>query len=690
LEKDDQIYNRELSWLAFNERVLQEAQDCTVPLIQRLRFLGIFSNNQDEFIKVRVANLMRMSHVRSGKGSYTVEGFPVADILREVNSRMAYSQRIFSQVYEGILVEMEAHHIYLLNEQQIDKKQRAFCREYFSREVSPWLVPLMVRKTTQLPFLSDNDLYLAVRMTLTERYSHRYAIIRVPVSRSTPRFVELPSAPGRKELIFLDDIIRLCLDEVFFMFSYDQISAHTFKIIRDAWLTVDDDMSKSLLEKVEQGLEERLHGDPVRLIYDHEMPADLLELIMGKLKLRKHDILGGDRYHMMKHLMKFPTVDPALEYEQYQPLPHPDLDRLSSILKVIRRKDIFLNYPYHTFDHLIDFLREAAIDPKVTTICITLYRTAGRSRVINALINAAENGKQVIVLEELMARFDEEQNVENSDLLQKAGIRVIHGFKALKVHCKLIYVERREKGHPRGYAYIGTGNFNETTARIYGDFGLFTAHEQIVQDVRGVFDFLQNTHKHLLYRHLVVSPYSMRDRLEKLIDQEIKNRSKGKRAFICAKFNGLTDVRMIRLLYKASQAGVEVRLIVRGACCLHPQMKGLSENIRAISIVDRYLEHARLMIFHNDGEDQTYITSADWMTRNLDNRIEVATPIYDPEIKQTIRDIFEIQWADNVKARDLTLPGSNTYVKAEGKPPWHSQIELYDFYKQNIEVVYAD
>ncbi|MCC8187261.1 MAG: polyphosphate kinase 1 [Bacteroides sp.] len=688
-EKNVQIYNREVSWLAFNDRVLQEAQDITVPLIQRLRFLGIFSNNQDEFIKVRVANLMRLSRIRGDKIQKTMEGFPVIEILKQVNSHMAYSQRIFSRVYTEILEEMESHHIYILNEQQINNRQRDFCREYFTREVSPWLVPLMVRKSTQLPFLTDNDLYLAVRMSLSTRNSHKYALIRIPVSRATPRFVELPSVAGRKELIFLDDVIRLCLNEIFFMFNYDEITAHTFQIIRDAQLTVDDDISKSIIEKVEQGLEGRLHGDPVRLIYDSGMPPDLLELIMGKLKLRKYDIMGGGRYHMMKHLMKFPVVDRSLEYEEHTPLPHPSLNRLSSILRVIREKDIFLNYPYHTFDHLIDFLREAAIDPKVTTICITLYRTAERSRVINALINAAENGKQVIVLEELMARFDEEQNVENSDLLQKVGIRVIHGFKALKVHCKLIYVERREKGHCRGYAYIGTGNFNETTARIYGDFGLFTTHEQIVHDVRGVFDFLQNTHKHLLYRHLLVSPYYMRSRIEKMIEREIKNSRKGKKASICAKFNGLTDVRMIRLLYKASQAGVEIRLIIRGACCLHPQMQGLSDHIRAISIVDRYLEHARLMIFHNDGEEQTYITSGDWMTRNLDNRIEVAVPIYDPEIRHTIRDIFEIQWADNVKARDLTLLGSNAYVKPEGEPPCHSQIELYEYYKQNIEVIYA-
>jgi len=629
-----QIYNRELSWLAFNNRVLQEAQDHTVPLIQRLRFLGIFSNNQDEFIKVRVANLLRMQRLKDGKNQKTVEGYPVKDILAEVYEQIETSQKSFTDTYESILSEMEQNGIYVLNEKEISAEQTAFCKDYFSRQVSPLIVPLMIRKSTKMPFLSDQNVYHAVKMSLDDQKSIRYAIIPLPITKECPRFVQLPSPEGRKDIIFLDDIIRLCLNEIFFMFPHDQISAHTFKVIRDANLTVDDDISKSLLEKMEASLENRQHREAVRMVYDHEMPDDLLEILTSKLKLKDFKILGSRRYHMMKYLMKFPVVNPALEYDNPPPLYHPEIPHFSSIIQVIKEKDIFLNFPYHTFNHVIDFLREAAIDPKVSRICITLYRTAEQSKVINVLINAAENGKEVIVLEELMARFDEEQNVVNSDKLQKAGIKVIHGIPGLKVHSKLIYVERKEKGVLVGYTYVGTGNFNESTAQIYSDFGLLTSHPQIALDANAVFEFLQNPHKHFTYKQLIVSPYFMRNHFEKLIEKEIRNKKKGKKAYIYAKFNGLTDTRMINLLYKASQAGVEIRLIIRGTCCLQPQVKGQSDHIRATSIVDKYLEHTRLFIFHSGGEEQTYISSADWMTRNLDNRIEVGVPILDKKIKK--------------------------------------------------------
>ncbi|MCD7977159.1 MAG: polyphosphate kinase 1 [Tannerellaceae bacterium] len=677
-----QIYNRELSWLAFNNRVLQEAQDHTVPLIQRLRFLGIFSNNQDEFIKVRVANLLRMQRLKDGKNQKTVEGYPVKDILAEVYEQIETSQKSFTDTYESILSEMEQNGIYVLNEKEISAEQTAFCKDYFSRQVSPLIVPLMIRKSTKMPFLSDQNVYHAVKMSLDDQKSIRYAIIPLPITKECPRFVQLPSPEGRKDIIFLDDIIRLCLNEIFFMFPHDQISAHTFKVIRDANLTVDDDISKSLLEKMEASLESRQHGEAVRMVYDHEMPDDLLEILTSKLKLKDFKILGSRRYHMMKYLMKFPVVNPALEYDNPPPLYHPEIPHFSSIIQVIKEKDIFLNFPYHTFNHVIDFLREAAIDPKVSRICITLYRTAEQSKVINVLINAAENGKEVIVLEELMARFDEEQNVVNSDKLQKAGIKVIHGIPGLKVHSKLIYVERKEKGVLVGYTYVGTGNFNESTAQIYSDFGLLTSHPQIALDANAVFEFLQNPHKHFTYKQLIVSPYFMRNHFEKLIEKEIRNKKKGKKAYIYAKFNGLTDTRMINLLYKASQAGVEIRLIIRGTCCLQPQVKGQSDHIRATSIVDKYLEHTRLFIFHSGGEEQTYISSADWMTRNLDNRIEVGVPILDKKIKKTIRDVFDIQWADNIKARDLRVLGKNNYIKKNAKKPCRSQLALYDYYAQ--------
>ncbi|MCD8179193.1 MAG: polyphosphate kinase 1 [Tannerellaceae bacterium] len=467
------INNRDLSWLSFNERVLQEAQDKSVPLIQRLRFLGIFSNNQDEFIKVRVANIIRFANLRERKVTRFSGGYDPKDLLPLVHDKVLKAQNKFTETYLSLLAEMEQEGIYLINERQLNPEQKQFCRDYFNSVVSPLLVPLIIRKRTQMPFLRDNRIYLAVRM-ITGKSNLRYAIIQIPVNSSCPRFVVLPSEKGRTDIIFLDDIIRLCLDEIFFMFNYDAISAYTFKFMRDALLTIDDDISKSLVEKMEDGIQNRLHGQPVRMVYDREMPEDLLKVIAGKLKLKDQGVLeAGGRYHLLRDLMKFPFIRPELENVNPAPLPHPHIKPNSSILRVIRKKDILLNYPYYTFTHFIDFLREAAIDPHVERIYITLYRTAEHSKVINALINAAKNGKEVVVLLELLARFDEEQNVEYSELLQREGVKVIHGIAGLKVHSKLVLVERKAKVGVHGFAYIGTGNFNESTARIYGDFGLF-------------------------------------------------------------------------------------------------------------------------------------------------------------------------------------------------------------------------
>ncbi len=672
--------NRELSWLAFNDRVLQEARDPSVPLMQRLRFLGIFSSNQDEFIKVRLANLERMAKsrfksVRKLSGDY----YP-GDLLPLVNEKIHQNQKIFTRVYDGIIMEMETRGIRVINETMLDEEQKAFALDYFARVVSMRLVPLIVNKAHPLPFLADDQIYLGVKMTRGK--DSRYAIIRMPVSIDSPRFIRLPSPEGRCDIIFLDDLIRVCLNDIFFMFNYDEISAHTFKVMRDAELTLDDDVSTSLVEKMEQGIENRMHGRPVRLVHAEGMPADFLNLLIRKLKLAKAQLAPGGRYHMMKDLMKFPKVAPDLEERAAPPLPHPDIVPFSSILKVIRKKDVLVNFPYHTFNHFVDFLREAAIDPKVKSIFITLYRTADRSKVINTLVNAARNGKNVVALVELLARFDEEKNIEAVDTLQEAGVRVIHGLPDLKVHSKLVLVERQEAGGKlKGYAYIGTGNFNENTAALYGDLGLFTAQPDIVTDARVVFEFLMTTHRRFETKTLLVAPYYMRKRLVRLIRREIKNARAGKKAYIHAKCNSLTDERMVRLLYRASQAGVEVRLIIRGASCLIPGVPGLSENIRAISIVDKYLEHCRLFLFANGGEEKVFISSADWMTRNLDKRLEVGVPIFYESVKRTLRDFFDIQWADNVKARDLAELGVNTYVSGAGREPLRSQTALYEYYR---------
>ncbi len=683
----DFIYNnREVSWLSFNERVLQEAQDPTVPLLSRLQFLGIFSNNQDEFYKVRVANLLRLIADKRQKQPKLLGGYSPAELLTAVKERTDKGREAFDRTYREILSQMESEGIFVVDEKSITEEQKDFCREYFASVVSQRLVPLILRKQGKMPFLPDGNIYLGVRMTSKGEKNARYAIVRIPVSSACPRFVVLPSAEGRKDVIFLDDIIRLMIDEIFFMFNYDEISANAFKIMRDAELAIDEDVSKSLFERIAEGVESRRYGSPIRLIYDSEMPADLRDLLAARLKIKGDMLAPGGKYHLMKDLTKFPKVRKDLLTVNPMPLQHPDVIPFQSIINVVQRKDIFFNYPYHSFQHFIDFLREAAIDPAVENIYITLYRTAEHSKVINALTNAARNGKQVSVLVELKARFDEEQNIENTDQLQRNGVRVIYAIEDLKVHSKIVLVERKEGSHLRGYAYVGTGNFNEDTARIYGDYGLLTSHKGIVDDVRNVFQFLMNSHKRFKYKHLLVSPYYMRDEFMELIDRERKNAEKGRPAYIFAKCNSLTDERIIEKLYEAGQAGVDIRLIVRGACCIVPQVKGMSDNIRAISIVDKYLEHARVYIFCNGGSPKTYIGSADWMARNLDKRVEVLAPIMDKNIAHVLQKVFDIQWSDNVKARDLADQQGNSYIERfEGTEQVRSQTALYDYYKSFID-----
>lgn len=684
------LYNRELSWISFNERVMQEAQDRSVPLLQRLRFLGIYSNNQDEFFKVRVANLERMMLLRGARTKEMQGGDTLEALLAKVYDRLNGLQQAFEQTYREIVTEMEGYGIFIVDETRLTETQAEFCREYFADKISPLLVPLLVRKSTKLPFLRDGRIYHAVKMTGVgsgKGSTVRYAIVEIPGTATLPRFIVLPpSAEGKTEIIFVDDIIRLCLDEVFFMFDYDKIEAYAFKFMRDAEMSLDDDVNKSIIEKMEQGIDKRKHGRPVRLVYDETMPADLLETITEKLGLRpgSGNVRPGGRYHLMRDLMKFPKVNPELEYHNPTPLRHPAIKPFSSIFEVIRRQDILLNYPYHTFNHFIDFLREAAMDPKTVSISMTLYRTAERSKIIRALINAAKNGKKVVVFMELLARFDEERNIDNAETLREAGIKVIYGIEGLKVHSKLVLVERREGARTRGYVHVGTGNFNEDTAGVYSDFSLFTANRDVAEDARQVFEFLQTSYKHMDTKQLLVSPFNMRKSFDELIDAEIENAKKKKKAYIYAKCNSLTDEKIIQRLYKASAAGVKVRLIVRGACCLMPGVEEISENIAGISIVDKYLEHARLFIFCNGGKERAFIGSADWMTRNLNRRVEVAIPILDKKILAVLKKVFSIQWHDNVKARDLEYPLQNRYRGDEENAAVgeriRSQVALYDYY----------
>ena len=675
--------NRELSWLDFNERVLQEATDPSVPLLQRIRFLGIFTNNQDEFIKVRLAHLIRLCQTKDTAKTLFTGDYEAAQLLPLVDKRLRTTKERFTIVYNELMRELQQNNISILNEHQLSDEQIAFLRDYYTNIISPRLVPLIVRKSVEIPFLEDSKVYLAVK--ITNNTSTRYAIIQIPTSSACPRLVVLPSKnKEHNEIIFIDDVIRLLLDDIFFMFRYTKIEAYAFKFSRDSHMMIEDDFSKSLHEKMEEGLTSRMHGKPIRIVYDKEMPKDLLDLISKKLGLKDPERIDeGGKYQLLSDFRKFPKLRPDLENQNPEPLYHWLINPADSFLKNLRSRDILLCYPYQTFTHFIDFLREAAIDPRVERIYITLYRTAGRSKVINALANAAKNGKKVIAIIELMARFDEEQNVANTDFLQRAGVKVIHGIQSLKIHSKTVLIERRESKGIRGYCYVGTGNFNENTAKIYSDFGLFTTNTAIVEDIRKVFDFLLHPHRHHNHSELLVAPYDMRDKIEKLVHHEITNKRIGKPAYIHAKFNSLTDKKMIDLLYKASQEGVQIRLIVRGSCCLAPKVNGLSENIEVISIVDKYLEHARMMIFANGGKEKHFILSADLMTRNLDRRIEIGVPIQDNSIKKLLTKYFDTQWKDNVKARSLEYYGENEQVKTPSENQYRAQDELYKMLNRN-------
>ncbi len=678
--------NRELSWLAFNERVMQEAMDPTVPVVQRLRFLGIFSNNLDEFFKVRVASVRRIAALTTLKKKNIQELTP-EELLIEIQSKVLILQQKSETVYAQILDEMQKKGIIFLNEKQLTSEQADWLHTYFAENIRSQLVPLILNNRTKMPLLQDDSIYLGVKMSehTASKSSFKYFIIEIPAKISVPRFVVLPQFDSEAtKIILLDDIIRLCLDRIFFMFDYEQIEAYTFKITRDAELDLDDDLSKSLMEKMKDSLQKRPYGRPIRMVYDASTPDDLHWLIMRKLGIKKTDnVIPGGRYHRLCDLMNFPHVRPDLEDELTHPLLHPELKLYSSILNVIKKKDILLNYPYQDFIHFVDFLREAAIDPLVQEIYITLYRVANNSKIINALANAAKNGKQVTVMIELQARFDESANIHWSRILQEANVKVLHGVEGTKVHSKIALVKRKEGKNIKRYAYIGTGNFNESTSKLYTDLGLFTTHEEIAEDVEMIFRFLENPHTRFECKHLLVSPYKMRQRFAHYIEKEIENAKNKKDAYILLKLNSLVDEKIIELLYKAGNAGVQIRMIVRGICCLKPEVPGLSENIKCISIIDKLLEHSRVAIFGNGGKERSFIMSADWMSRNFDRRVEVATPVYDKEIRKSLRKTFEIQWSDNVKARNMSPQKLNTYViQKEGDARVRSQSELYKYFME--------
>ena len=594
-------------------------------------------------------------------------------------------ERKFGRIYRGLRKELEEHHIHIVNEKGLSDGHAEFVTDFFQNEVRGSLVPLILDKSLDVTKLKDNAIYLAVKLS-SKKKGDRYSIIEIPTLVMS-RFVVLPSEGKNRYVMLIDDVIRFNLDFIYRIFDYDKVSAHTFKITRDAELDIDDDLTESWIDKLSKSLKNRKIGNPVRFVYDKKMPEDLLDFLLKRLDIRDmENITPGERYHNFKDFMDFPEVGAKhLRNKKLPPNEHPDLRKVQSVLDTVRKKDIMLTYPYQSFTHVIDLLREAAIDPKVSRIWINLYRVAKRSKVINALINAARNGKEVVVVLELTARFDEKNNIRWSNKLAEEGVRIIHGVPGLKVHSKLILIEQYlKKTTPTYIAHIGTGNFHEGTAKLYGDQSLLTADPRITQEVVKIFEFFDANYKRHLFRHLVVSPFNVRRRFNLLISNEIRNAKKGKKAEIILKLNNLVDETLIRRLYEASEAGVKVKLMIRGICSLIPGIRGMSENIEAYSVVDRFLEHSRIMVFHNGGERVYLMGSADWMTRNLDKRIEIITPIYDKDIQAEISKVMDIHFRDNVKARVLDQQLSNNYVEKKGAAH-RSQIELYQYFSSLVK-----
>lgn len=670
-------YPRELSWLSFNARVLQEAQDKEVPLIQRVRYLGIFSNNLDEFFRVRVAEVRRLISLSSGKRHQRAE-----KLLAAIQYRVLLLQQDFEVIYAKLLRELARKGVYLINETQLQDDQLAFVEAFFHSKVLPELEPILLRDDQPIPNLADESLYLAVDIDTNS--GPQYALLEVPTNR-LGRFIEIPGRKGGKGRVFivLDNIIRACLPQVFRgVFEIDAVSAYCFKFSRDAELEIDASINESLITKMASGLKQRRRADAVRFVFDEQIPKRMLDYLRKRFGFGRYDsMIPGARYHNSKDFMSFPNAgSKTLEFKPLPTIPVDRLDTEGSIFTAIREQDVFLYYPYHPFDYLLDVLKTAALDPNVVAIRICLYRVAKNSRVVDALVNAKDNGKAVQVVVELAARFDEQANIAWAQRLTDAGIEVIFGIPGLKVHSKLFLIERRESQKLCYYSHIGTGNFNENTARLYTDFSLLTFDQSIGRDVAKVFDFLKYNYRRPEYEQLLVSPHSSRPGLMAMIDREIKHARDGYRAEIILKCNNIVDPQFSSKLYEASQAGVEIRLIVRGMCSLTPGVPGLSENIQAISIVDRYLEHARVYVFHNRGRPDYYFGSADLMTRNIDFRVEVLCPLRDPEAQKTVQDILDQQWHDNVKARRINIEQDNaSLLPAKHSGKLHAQETIYRY-----------
>jgi polyphosphate kinase len=682
----DRFIARDISWLSFNGRVLQEANDPTVSLSDRVRFLGIFSNNLDEFFRVRVATLKRMSEFVNKKGN--ISGMDLIEspqvILDQIQTIVLKQQNEFNRIWQNINKELKANKVLLVDDKKLTIEQKHFVKQYFDDEVRPYIIPLMIENVPELPYLRDKSLYMAIVMSnKNNAYNQKFSLIEVP-SRSIGRFIELPSKPGTSSIILLEDLIRFNLPIIFSHFKFNKFEAHIFKITKDAEIDLDQEIGMNFIDKISKGIKNRRKGKPVRFVYEKEMNAEILEFLIQKLKLsRKSSIIPGGHIHNFRHFMDFPNVIPV-KTSRPSALIHPAFKKKDLISDVVLKKDVMLHFPYHSYDPIIDMLREAAMDDTVVSIKITAYRLASNSKVINALINAARNGKQVTVFLELKARFDEEANLEWKTIMEEEGINVLVGVPNKKVHAKLCIIQKKLGTRLVKYGFISTGNLNEKTARVYADHCLLTASNSIMNEANRIFNYLENWQlgdKPIAkMRNLLISPINMRNSIIEFINNEIANAKKGKKAQIIIKLNSVTDVILIEHLYKAVKENVEVHLIIRGITTLKANHDKMNAKLNAISIVDQYLEHARVMIFHNNGNEKVYISSADWMVRNLDHRIEVAVPINDKLIKKELIDIIHIQLKDNQKARILDSELMNKYVPLVGRK-FKSQEETYQYLK---------
>ena len=674
--------NRELSWLKFNARVLQEASDKTVPLIERLRFLGIFSNNLDEFFKVRYAAIQRIYKIGQNARKL-LGGISAGDLLQEINQVVKQDQALSFKILEELEEELRSENIILVDENEVLKQHQDYLRAYFNERISPALATIILRQGTEFPTMRDGLGYLAVRMEMNKKHDPIYALIEMP--KHLDRFVVLPQIENdpKQYIILLDDLIRYRLHYIFSIFDYKTIEAHMIKATLDSELEFDLDLKRSLLEKIRRSVHERKDGDPVRFVYDRNIHDDTLAIILKGLRIEDIDsTIPSGRYHNRRDYLKFPSLGRKdLLYERQAPVGIKGVSLRTSVISHIAQNDILQYAPYHSFSTTIRFLREAALDPKVQTIKVTIYRLAEISQIAGALINASKNGKQVTVSIELKARFDEQANINYAELMQEEGVKLIFGVPGLKVHCKACIITRLEHGKKVRYGFVSTGNLNENTARLYTDYTLFTANKKILKELEKVFDFFEVNYKLHIFKYLLVSPHGLRDGIEQLVRREIAFAKAGKKAYIRFKLNSLSDFKIIDLFYEASSAGVRIDLIVRGICSLIPGVPGMSDNIRVISIVDRYLEHPRVYRFHNNGNTELYISSADLMQRNLDIRVEIACPIYDEAIKREIMDTMDICWNDNVKAREICQKQLNNYVKND-QPKIRSQYETFDYYKR--------